>query len=149
MSRRSGQIIKRGDRKWLVKIFVGTDPETNKRSYRSKLIHGTKKDADEHLREQLRLQDRGILIEPARMPLGEYLDRWLRDDVAPRVRPRTLQDYRRFLDKYVRPALGTRPLNGITPLDVQALYTSIGDATSAHAVVHTHRPLNAAFERAV
>ena len=149
MTRRHGQIRRRGDRKWLVSIYLGTHPDTGKRVYRSKTIHGSKKDADEYLREQLRKRDRGLLVEPARMPLSEYLDRWLSDDVAPRVRPRTLQDYRRFLDKYVRPTLGSRPLNRITPLDIQALYTSIGEQTSAHTVVHTHRPLNAALEQAV
>lgn len=34
-------------------------------------------------------------------------------------------------------------------MDIQTLYTSIGKQTSAHAVVHTHRPLNAALEQAV
>lgn len=149
MSRRSGHVARRGDRKWQVRIYVGTHPDTGKRIYRAKTVHGTKKDADEYLREQLRQRDRGLLVEPARMPLGEYLDRWLRDDVAPRVRPRTLQDYRRFLDKYVRPALGSRPLNKLTPLDIQGLYTKIGEQSSAHAVVHTHRPLRAALEQAV
>ena len=148
-SRRSGTIVRRGDRKWLVRIYLGTHPETGKRVYRSKSIHGNKKDADEYLREQLRQKDRGLLAEPAQTPLAEYLDRWLRDDVAPRVRPRTLQDYRRFLDKHVRPALGSRPLAKLTPLDIQALYTKIGEQGSAHAVVHTHRPLNAALEQAV
>ena len=135
MSRRSGSIKRRGARKWLVSIYLGTHPDTGKRRYHYKTKDGTKKDAEAYLREQLTQRDRGLLIEPARMPLSEYLDRWLQDDVKPRVRPRTLQDYRRFLDKYVRPALGARPLNRITPLDIQALYTSIGEETSAHAVV--------------
>ena len=35
-----GQIIRRGDRKWLVRIYLGADPQTGKRQYFSKTIHG-------------------------------------------------------------------------------------------------------------
>jgi integrase len=149
MSRRAGQIIKRGERKWLVRIYIGDHPETGKRIYRSKTIHGTKKDAERYLNSTLRDKDLGVLVEPANIALGEYLDRWLEDSVKPRVRPRTLEDYKRFLGDFVRPALGKHRLDRITPLHIQKLYKEIGEKVSTHAVVHTHRPLNAALQEAV
>ena len=41
----AGQIIKRGDKIWLVRIFLGRD-ENGKRRYTNKTIHGTKKNAE-------------------------------------------------------------------------------------------------------
>jgi len=148
-SRRSGSIKRRGDRKWLVSIYLGTHPDTGKRSYLYKTIHGTKKDAEAHLREQLTQRDLGTLYQPSQLPLSEYLDRWLAESVEERVRPRTLQDYRRYLDTYVRPALGARPLNKITPVGLQQLLKEISQETSPHAAKSTHAVLRIALKQAV
>ena len=40
----AGQLIRRGDRAWLVRWYVGR--VGGKRRYGSKLIHGTKRDAE-------------------------------------------------------------------------------------------------------
>ena len=107
----AGQIIRRGNRKWLVRVFLGRDSVTGKRRYHNHTIAGSKKDAELYLNAKHRERDLGTFVEPARMCLNEYLDRWMNDAVKPRVRPRTLQDYRRFLDQYVRPTLGDRRLD--------------------------------------
>lgn len=43
----AGQIIKRGDNKFLVRVFLGRDDQTGKRNYFNKTIRGTKKDAQQ------------------------------------------------------------------------------------------------------
>jgi hypothetical protein len=53
----AGQIIKRGDKTWLVRIFQGRD-EKGKRRYVNKTIRGTKRDADKWLTKSLRDRDR-------------------------------------------------------------------------------------------
>ena len=40
MARKTGQIIRRGPQMWMVRIYVGRDPETRKRKYIGKSIHG-------------------------------------------------------------------------------------------------------------
>ena len=145
----AGQIIRRGDRKWMVRVYMGTDTDTKKRRYHNKTVSGSKKDAERYLAATLRSRDLGTFVEPTRMSLNSYLDRWLEDSVKPRVRPRTLQDYNRFLDQFVRPVLGNRRLDSLRSTDIQSLYTGIGEQASAHAVVHTHRPLRAALRQAV
>ena len=40
MVRKIGQIIRRGSSTWLVRIYVGRDPETRRRRYIGKFIHG-------------------------------------------------------------------------------------------------------------
>lgn len=49
MPRRAGQIISRGESTWVVRIFLGRDPATGKRSYRNHTVRGTKKDAQRYL----------------------------------------------------------------------------------------------------
>jgi hypothetical protein len=41
MARKTGQIIRWGSRNRRVRIYVGRDPETLKRKYIGKLIHGS------------------------------------------------------------------------------------------------------------
>lgn len=40
MARKIGQIVRRGSSTWLVRIYVGRNPETRKRRYIGKFIHG-------------------------------------------------------------------------------------------------------------
>ena len=58
-----GQIIKKGDNRWLVRIFQGRDTQ-GKRRYVSKQINGTKKDAQKYLTAALREKDLGVFVEP-------------------------------------------------------------------------------------
>jgi hypothetical protein len=48
----AGQIIKRGDNTWLVRIFTGRDAQ-GKRRYLNKTVRGNKKDANTYLNSTL------------------------------------------------------------------------------------------------
>jgi len=41
MSRRVGQIIARGDRRWLVRVYLGRDLETCRRAWHNRTIYGS------------------------------------------------------------------------------------------------------------
>ena len=41
MSRKVGQIIARGERRWLVRVYLGRDCETRKRTYHNRTIYGS------------------------------------------------------------------------------------------------------------
>ena len=150
MASTAGQIIKRGERKWVLRIFMGRDPETGKRNYLNKTVHGTKKEALQVLNEMLRAKDAGTLIEPTRMSLNSYLDKWLESAARPGVSERTYNDYVWLMKRYVRPALGTRQLTQLSPLDIQTLYgTMQNEGLSARTVRYTHSVLRKALEQAV
>ena len=68
------------------------------------------REAQAYLTRKLRERDLGRDLEGAKITLNEYLDRWLKTAVGPRVRPKTLQDYQGMLHRYVRPVLGERIL---------------------------------------
>jgi len=143
-----GQIICRGERTWLVRVFMGRDG-TGKRQYHNHTIRGAKKDAQRYLNAVLRSRDLGTFIEPKRTTLNAYLDKWLETAAKPRVRPRTYQDYSWLLRQYVRPKLGPRWLDQVRVLDLQELYGEMGERVTALTVQKTHRVVSAALKQGV
>ena len=122
MARKVGQIIARGDRRWLIRVYLGRDHETNKRNYHNRTIHGSMREAHAYLTRKLRERDLGRDLEGAKITLNEYLDRWIQTAVRPRVREKTCQDYEGMLRRYVRPNLGEAVLAPMRPLDLQMAY---------------------------
>jgi hypothetical protein len=41
MSRKVGQIIARGERRWLVRVYLGRDSEMRKRTYHNQTVYGS------------------------------------------------------------------------------------------------------------
>ncbi|POB09495.1 tyrosine-type recombinase/integrase [Sulfobacillus sp. hq2] len=146
----AGQIISRGDRTWLIRIFIGRDPKTGKRKYLNKTVHGTKKEAQQELNALLRDQDTGTLVTTQRITLNEYLDQWLEAAAKPRLRPQTSEDYKAILNRYVRQPLGYRRLSTIQPLDLQKLYSEMLErGLSPRTIRYTHVILSSALKQAV
>ena len=145
----AGQIIKRGESKWLVRIFTGRDAK-GKRAYLNKTIHGTKKDAQKWLTSTLRDIDLGVFIEPTSLSLGDYLDKWLESAARPRVSERTADGYADLLKRYIRESLGDKRLDKLQALDIQKVYGEMQErGLSARIVRHTHSALHNALKQAV
>jgi integrase len=75
----AGQIVNRGERKWLVRVYLGRDGD-GKRTYQNATIHGTKRDAEKKLADLLTRRSLGPgLIDVERVTVGELLDDLERD----------------------------------------------------------------------
>lgn len=144
----AGQIVKRGERNFIVRVFIGRDA-TGTRKYMNQTVKGTKKAAQALLNRLLREQDTGVLVEPARMSLDEYLDHWLSTSVKPRVRTRTLRNYTDTLRLYVRPRIGSRRLGDIKAVDIQAVYSEMQENGLSSMVRLTHTLLKGSLTQAV
>jgi integrase len=148
MARKVGQIIARGDRKWLIRVYLGRDQETHKRKYHNRTIHGPMREAQAYLTRRLRERDLGRDLEGAKITLNEYLDRWFETAVKPRLRQKSYQDYRGMLRRYIQPSLGERLLTALRPLDLQATYQQmIERGLSARTVRYTHAVLRSAMRQ--
>jgi integrase len=148
MARKVGQISARGDRRWLIRIYLSRNQETNKRKYHNRTIHGPMREAQAYLNRRLRERDLGRDLEGAHITVNEYLDRWLEAVVRPRVREKTCQDYEGMLRRYVRPSLGERLLTALRPLDLQTTYQQMMQrGLSARTVRCTHAVLRFAVRR--
>jgi integrase len=147
--RRAGQLVQRGERTWLVRIFLGRDG-AGRRRYHNRTVRGTKKDALGVLNSLLTDNDRGTLIEPSRETLDSFLDRWLRDVASVRVRGNTLDQYRQTLKLYVRPILGRVRICDLELTDVNRLYRGMeARGLSSRTVRLTHAVVCGALEHAV
>jgi integrase len=150
MTRKVGQIIARGDRRWLIRVYRGRDHETKKRNYHNRTIHGSMREAQEYLTRKLRERDLGRDLEGAKITLNEYLDRWLKTAVGARVRPKAFQDYQGMLHRYVRRVVGERILAAPRPLDLQAMYQHMTErGLSARTVRYAHVLMKGAMQQAV
>ena len=125
MARKTGQIIGRAPRTWVVRVYVGRDAETKKRKYLNKTIHGGLRDAQAHLNRMLGERDLGRNLDSSKQTLNQYLDRWLEVCAKPRLRAKGFSvEEEGLLRRYVRPQLGTKPLVSVQAFDIQSLYRS-------------------------
>ena len=101
------------------------------------------------------------LCEDSRMTLAQWLDRWLDEFAAPRLRESTMSSYRTYAEQYIKPRLGSKKMNSITPADIQRMYTKLkkdgrvrehpehGRTLSASTVRRIHTMLHRALGDAV
>lgn len=139
----AGQIIKRGEKVWVVRIYLGRDGD-GKRIYQNHTVHGVKKDAQTWLNDALRKQDLGIPTFQTKTTLGDFLDKWLETVAKPRVGERTFRDYEWQLG-HVKIALGNIRLSQLRAEDIQKLYSGLSASTARHF----HSPLRSALSQAV
>ena len=59
LARKTGQIVSRGRRRWLVRVLLGRDRETRQRRYHNRTVHGPVRRAQEYLTRILRERDLG------------------------------------------------------------------------------------------
>ena len=145
----AGQIIKRGDDSFLVRIFLGRDG-TGKRRYHNKTIHGTKKDAQRYLTAALRRLDLGEALSQSVELCADFFDKWLTTAVKPRIRERSYELYQATVNRYILPTLGSRRLADVKPLDIQHLYAKLlADGLTANTINSIHARLHNAFDQAV
>jgi integrase len=150
MSRKVGQIIARGERRWLVRVYLGRDRETRKRTYHNRMIYGSLRYAQAYLTRRLHERDLSRGVEGLQCTVDEFLDHWLKTAVEPKVRGKTYSDYAAMLRRYIRPAIGTRILASLSPLEIQSAYQIMIDRKlSARTVRYTHAVLRAAIRQAI
>src|SRR5688500_7866508 len=117
-----GSIFKRSDGRWVATLDLGY--QNGKRSRRH--FYGkTRREVEEQLAAALRDNQLGVLLEPNKQTVGQFLVHWLEYSVKPSVRPRTFEFYTDKVRLYLLPELGRVLLSRLTPQDLQSLYTRI------------------------
>jgi len=125
-----GSVSRRNNGLWQASLQVGGIRRT---------VYGkTEREAKRKLTQlQKDLVRAGRLPDPGRRTVDDLLDAWL-EAVKPSLKPRTVQDYKETLDRYIRPTLGKMKLAKLEPYHIQRLYSDLqkrGDrvVTLAHA----------------
>ena len=139
----AGQILDRGPRKFLVRVYLGRGAD-GKRQYQNQTIRGTKKDAQKWLNATLTKKDTGIPTFQSKVSVGDYLDKWLKTAAKPRVAETTFRGYEWQL-AHIKTALGKVRLSQLRAEDIQKLYSGLSASTARHV----HAPLRSALSQAV
>ena len=86
-----GHIRERSPGHWAIVIDL-RDPATGKRRRKWHKFAGTKRKAQDECARLISELNGGLYIEPAKITVGQFLDRWL-EHVKPLVSPRTHERY--------------------------------------------------------
>src|SRR5687768_3448803 len=143
-TRNAGQIIRRGEKVWLVRVYLGRGAD-GKEKYQNQTIKGSKKDAQAWLTDALRKKDLGIPTLQSKISMSDYLDEWLKTVAKPRIGETTYRGYESQLNHVKNDAIGKTRLTMLRAQDIQKLYSSLTPSVAKHV----HAPLTSALSQAV
>jgi integrase len=132
------------------------DPATGERRRKWHSFNGTKRQAQIECSRLISEMNGGLYIEPARLTVAQFLDRWLKD-VKPRVTPKTYERYTEIVRKNINPLLGAVVLTKLRPMQISDAFAKALSAgrrdgrggLSPSTVRYMHVILKAAMQQAV
>jgi len=132
------------------------DPVTGKRK-RPRHVFPTKREAEAFLSRLHADIERRIAVDASKMTVKEHLNHWLETCAKPSIRPSTYASYESLIRVRVLPALGAVPLQKLTVLHIQRLYSDLlagtradgkGGPLSNRTVRYVHAVLKMALKQA-
>src|SRR5215218_10396467 len=142
--------------RWYPRLELPRGPDRTRR-FEALGGYPTRAQAEAALADALARRSLGFVLDPAKLTVNQYLDRWL-DHIRTNRRARTVARYTALLRDHVRPSIGARHLKKLTPLEVQAVYDRLaisgrrdgkpGGLAPQH-ILAVHRCLHRALEQAV
>jgi hypothetical protein len=140
-----GGIDQRGEDRFRLRYWANGQRHT-------KTFRGTKADAKKELRRLLKSADDGAHVAPSKLTLAAWTQQWLallqRPDGARRlIGRRTWERYDELLRLHILPTLGQRPLQQITPSEIDALYVGLEKKLAPRTVQYVHITLMACLSR--
>jgi integrase len=142
--------------RWYPRLELPRGPDGTRR-FEALGGYPTRARAEAALADALARRSHGFVLDPAKLTVNQYLDRWL-DHIRTNRRARTVARYTALLRDHVRPDIGARPLRQLTPLEIQAIYDRLavggrrdgkpGGLAPQH-ILAVHRCLHRALAQAV
>ena len=149
-----GHIRERSPGHWAIVIDL-RDPATGKRRRKWHSFKGNKRQATEECARLVTEMRSGSYVEPAKVTLAQFLDRWL-VHIKPNVSPRTFERYEQTVNSIV-PLLGGALLSKLRMMQISEAYAKAlasgrkdgKGGLSARSVRQIHRTLSQALKQAV
>ena len=142
--------------RWYPRLELPRRPD-GRRRFEAPGGYPTRSQAEGALADALTRRSHGITLDPAKLTVNQYLDRWLAH-FRGSLRARTVVRYTALLRDHLRPDIGARPLKQLAPLEVQAVYDRLavsgrrdgqpGGLAPQH-ILAVHRCLHRALAQAV
>jgi integrase len=142
--------------RWYPRLELPRNPDGSRR-FEALGGYPTRGQAEAAMAEALARRNHGLVLDPAKLTVNQYLDRWL-THIQTTLRARTVARYRALLAHHVRPYIGPQLLKALEPLQVQAIYDQLavggrqdgkpGGLAPQH-ILAVHRCLHRSLEQAV
>src|ERR1700685_2718158 len=150
-----GHLRERSPGHWAIVIEL-RDPATGKRRRKWHKFAGTKRKAQDECARLISELNGGLYIEPARITVGQFLDRWL-EHITRLVSRRPQERYGELVAKNLKPLLGAVLLSKLRPMQISEAYAKAlsngrrnGKGGLAPSTVrYLHVILNASMRQAV
>jgi integrase len=126
--------------------YSWSDPVTGKRRVATTTVRGSRKEAEQKLRERLKDLDDHVHVDPNKITVALWIAQWL---ASLEVRARTAERYAQLLNGHVVPVLGGRRLQSIEGTDLDALYSGLKGKISDRTRHHVHVVLGTCLRAAV
>jgi Phage integrase, N-terminal SAM-like domain len=142
--------------RWYPRLELPRGPD-GKRRFEALGGYPTRTQAEATLADALARHAHGLTLDPAKLTVNQYLDRWLAH-IRTSLRARTVARYTTLLRDHGRPDIGARPFRQLTPLEVQAIYDRLAvsgrrdgkpGALAPQHILAVHRCLHRALAQAV
>ncbi len=155
--RGTGSIRQKRHGSYELKYDLGVDPVTGKRRTKYATVNGTRRDAEKELRKYLRDVDTGAFVEPSKITVAAFLERWISHMRPPKVSPKTYERYEQIVTNNILPVLGENKLDQLRPIHIDGAWSKLlkegridgKGGLSAQSVKHCHRLLKQAMGQAV
>lgn len=123
-----GALYKRADGMWLGRVEL--TPSGGKRRYK----YVSSKDRNAAIRDLKKLRaevDAGRIPVTAATTVEKWLENWLHNIHAPKLRPGTKDDYARTIRMHINPHIGGKRLDKLTAAHVRQMHTAIESSRTA------------------
>ena len=144
-----GHLRERSPGHWAI-VIDARDPATGKRKRRWHSFKGTKREAQVECARLIASVGQGTYVEQSKMTVAEFVrGRVTQWETAGNITPRTAQRYRQLVENQIVPHIGTKPLQKVSRLDVEAWHAALRNGgLAARTIGHAHRVLGAALSDA-
>lgn len=131
--------------------FVSMGKKENGRRDRRHVSAARRADVVAKVRALEGKRDAGMVEAAGKAPtVGDWLEHWLENIAARKVRARTLESYQSTVRLHLRPGIGHHRLDRLQPEHLERLYGALADkGLSAASILRVHRVLSRALRVAL
>ena len=120
-----GSLRKRKDGRWEGRYTAGYDPTTGKPIIHKNVLAKTQTEAKEKLKQAIANAAKLDMSRAKSYTLASWIKLWYEVYAEPRLREKTKDYYRNYIDNHIIPELGDTPLEKLTTIRIQKFYNDL------------------------
>ena len=146
----AGQLIPKGNDRWLLRIYKGKDPLTKKRIYKALKFDGNREQAQAELQRLIVSKSQEPSPSDSTMTVNQLFDQWFETVAQNRYSHKTLKNYKGVIAYDVRPVIGKVCLSELQPRHIQSVFSRmVARGTSSNTRRRLYSVIAMALDSAV